>query len=74
MTNSKISEVKTTHREPDQERRIFNFKITQFVWVALGILETDDRSAHPAEVDRRQSGQLHCFLHLWLHEPDSVPL
>ena len=40
MTNSKISEVKTTHREPDQERRIFNFKITQFVWVALGILET----------------------------------
>ncbi|MEX2162175.1 MAG: YggT family protein [Anaerolineales bacterium] len=40
MTNNKISEVKTTQREPDQERRIFSFKITQLVWVALGILET----------------------------------
>jgi hypothetical protein len=40
MTNNKISEVKTTQREPDQERRVFSFKITQLVWVALGILET----------------------------------
>jgi hypothetical protein len=40
MTNNKISEVKTTQREPDQDRRVFSFKITQLVWVALGILET----------------------------------
>lgn len=40
MTNNKVSEVKTTQREPDQERRIFSFKLTQLVWVAFGILET----------------------------------
>jgi hypothetical protein len=40
MTNDRISEVKTMQREPDQEQRIFSFKVTQLLWVALGIFET----------------------------------
>lgn len=39
MTDNRISEVRTTQQEPDQEQRIFTFKITQLIWVALGILE-----------------------------------
>jgi hypothetical protein len=40
MNNNRVSEVRTTQREPDQQQRVFTFKITQLVWVALGILET----------------------------------
>jgi hypothetical protein len=33
------SEVKTSQREPDQEQRIFSFKATQLIWLALGLVE-----------------------------------
>jgi uncharacterized protein YggT (Ycf19 family) len=39
MTTNTISEVQTTQREPERERRIFTFKATQLVWLFLGILE-----------------------------------
>jgi hypothetical protein len=39
MTDSKVSEVRTTQREPERERRIFTFKATQVVWLLFGILE-----------------------------------
>ena len=39
MTDNRISEVQTTQREPERERRIFSFKATQVVWLLFGILE-----------------------------------
>jgi len=39
MTTNTNSEVTTTQREPERERRIFTFKATQLVWLFLGILE-----------------------------------
>lgn len=40
MSNEKrVSQVRTSQREPDQEQRIFSFKATQLVWLLLGILE-----------------------------------
>ena len=39
MTNQRISEVQTTQKEPERERRIFTFKATQLVWLFFGILE-----------------------------------
>jgi hypothetical protein len=39
MTNSILSEVKTTQKEPERERRIFTLKATQLVWLVFGILE-----------------------------------
>ena len=39
MTDNRISEVQTTQREPERERRIFTFKATQVVWLVFGILE-----------------------------------
>ncbi len=39
MTNQRISEVQTTQKEPERERRIFTFKATQLVWLLFGILE-----------------------------------
>ena len=39
MTDNRISEVQTTQREPERERRIFTFKATQVVWLLFGILE-----------------------------------
>jgi YGGT family len=39
MIDSKISEVQTTQKEPQQERRIFTFKATQVIWLLLSILE-----------------------------------
>jgi hypothetical protein len=38
-TDNRISEVQTTQKEPERERRIFTFKATQVVWLLLGILE-----------------------------------
>jgi len=38
-TNNRISEVQTTQKEPERERRIFTFKATQLIWLFLGILE-----------------------------------
>jgi hypothetical protein len=39
MTNNRISEVQTTQKEPERERRIFTFKATQIIWLLFGILE-----------------------------------
>jgi hypothetical protein len=39
MTDNKVSEVRTTQKEPERERRIFTFKATQLVWLLFGILE-----------------------------------
>ena len=40
MTNeNRVTEVRTSQSEPQQERRIFTFKATQLIWLFLGILE-----------------------------------
>ena len=39
MSNNTQSEVSTTQKEPERERRILTFKATQLVWLLLGILE-----------------------------------
>lgn len=39
MTINTESEVRTTQKEPERERRIFTFKATQLIWLFLGILE-----------------------------------
>ncbi len=40
MTDSnKVTEVRSEQWEPDRERQIFTFKITQLIWWLLGILE-----------------------------------
>ena len=39
MTNDRMTEVKSVQREPEREQRIFTFKITQLIWLFLGILE-----------------------------------
>ena len=39
VSDNRISEVQTTQKEPERERRIFTFKATQLVWLLLGILE-----------------------------------
>lgn len=39
MTENRVSEVQTSQREPERERRIFSFKATQVIWLLLGILE-----------------------------------
>lgn len=41
MSNDeRFTEVRSVQREPEQEQRIFTFKITQLVWLFFGILET----------------------------------
>jgi hypothetical protein len=40
MSNdNRVSEVRTSQREPEREQRIFTFKATQLIWLFLGILE-----------------------------------
>jgi hypothetical protein len=40
MSNeNRVSEVRTTQREPEREQRIFTFQATQLVWLLFGILE-----------------------------------
>jgi hypothetical protein len=40
MSNdNRISEVRTLQTEPEREQRILTFKITQLIWLMLGILE-----------------------------------
>jgi hypothetical protein len=39
MTDNRVSEVRTTQKEPERERRIFTFKATQLVWLLFGVLE-----------------------------------
>ena len=39
MTNQRMTEVKSVQQEPEREQRIFSFKVTQLIWLFLGILE-----------------------------------
>ena len=39
MTVNTVSEIQTTQKEPERERRIFAFKATQMVWLLLSIFE-----------------------------------
>lgn len=40
MSNeNRVSEVRTSHSEPEREQRIFSFKATQLIWLMLGVLE-----------------------------------
>src|SRR4030095_10399740 len=40
MSNeNRVSEVRTSQREPEREQRIFSFKATQLIWLLFGILE-----------------------------------
>ena len=39
MSPNTVSEVQTTQKEPERERRIFTFKATQVVWLLLSIFE-----------------------------------
>jgi len=40
MSNeNRVSEVRTSQREPEREQRIFTFKATQLIWLLFGILE-----------------------------------
>jgi hypothetical protein len=39
MSNERMTEVKSVQQEPEREQRIFSFKVTQLIWLFLGILE-----------------------------------
>jgi hypothetical protein len=39
MSNDRMTEVKSVQQEPEREQRIFSFKVTQLIWLFLGILE-----------------------------------
>ncbi|MBN2119074.1 MAG: YggT family protein [Anaerolineales bacterium] len=39
MSNDRMTEVKSVQQEPEREQRIFTFKITQLIWLFLGVLE-----------------------------------
>ena len=39
MSNERMTEVKSVQQEPEREQRIFTFKISQLIWLFLGILE-----------------------------------
>jgi hypothetical protein len=39
MTVNPVSEVQTTQKVPERERRIFKFKETQVIWLLLSIFE-----------------------------------
>jgi uncharacterized RDD family membrane protein YckC len=37
--DNRVSAVRTSQNEPEREQHIFSFKITQLIWLLLGILE-----------------------------------
>ena len=39
MSNDRTTEVRSVQQEPEREQRIFSFKVTQLIWLFLGILE-----------------------------------
>ncbi len=39
MSNERMTQVKSVQQEPEREQRIFTFKVTQLIWLFLGILE-----------------------------------
>ncbi len=74
MTTNSVSEVQTTQKEPERERRIFTFKATQIVWILLGILEAFLALRFVLKVDRGQPCQPVRGFRLWFHQPLPVPL
>lgn len=40
MSQNRLSEVRTSRQESDQDKRLFTFKATQFIWLGLAMLET----------------------------------
>jgi hypothetical protein len=40
MSQERRSEVRTSRRDSGQEQRLFSFKLTQWIWLGLGIVET----------------------------------
>ncbi len=38
-TENQVTQVTSSQREPDREQRIITFKVTQLIWLLLGILE-----------------------------------
>jgi hypothetical protein len=39
MANDRMTEVRSVQQGPEREQRIFSFKVTQLIWLLLGILE-----------------------------------
>lgn len=39
-TDNRVIQVVSSQREPEREQRIFSFKVTQLIWLLLGILES----------------------------------
>ncbi len=39
QNENRAAEVRTSQNEPEREQRIFSFKVTQLIWLLLGILE-----------------------------------
>lgn len=40
MSNeNKVTETRTSQKEPEREQRIFSFKATQWIWLMFGVLE-----------------------------------
>lgn len=39
MTNNRTTQTTSSQQEPERERRITTFKVTQLIWLLLGILE-----------------------------------
>jgi hypothetical protein len=39
LSDNRTTQVTSSQREPERERRIFSFKATQLIWLLLGILE-----------------------------------
>lgn len=39
MSENQVSEVRTTHREPNREQRLRTFKLTYVIWLLLVMLE-----------------------------------
>ena len=39
MTSDRMTQVTSSQREPERERRILTFKATQLIWLLLGLLE-----------------------------------
>jgi hypothetical protein len=38
VNDNRVSEVRTSQKEPEREQRIFTFKATQLIWLLFGIL------------------------------------
>lgn len=74
MTNERMTEVKTVQQEPEREQHIFSFKITQLIWLALGILEALIAPPHRTKTDRRQPGYSDRCPDLRVYPPGPVPL